>query len=151
MTRGQCGWLDLQCIKLSFTTLCRFNRRTEIYNDDIHQHRLARSEVENIPAGRRFDSKQCTKHEYFIRLDSPPVVDGRRAPVDAHSRGMASTLSVIQPHDVTRGGFALARIWAHRSNRVAFIQFFEPGSRYLAKRSLARRPTIANQLRCITA
>jgi ubiquinone/menaquinone biosynthesis C-methylase UbiE len=29
MTRGQCGWLDLQCIKLSFTTLCRFNRRTE--------------------------------------------------------------------------------------------------------------------------
>ena len=23
------GWLDLQCIKLSFTTLCRFNRRTE--------------------------------------------------------------------------------------------------------------------------
>src|SRR6202795_375161 len=30
MTRGQCGWLDLQCIKLSFTTLCRFSRRTEI-------------------------------------------------------------------------------------------------------------------------
>jgi hypothetical protein len=30
MTRSQCGWLNLHCIKLAFTTLCRFNRRTEL-------------------------------------------------------------------------------------------------------------------------
>src|SRR5271163_2525815 len=30
MTRGQCGWLNIHCMKLPFTTLCRFNRRTEI-------------------------------------------------------------------------------------------------------------------------
>jgi Kiwa protein KwaB-like len=29
MTRGRCGSLDLQRMKLSFTTPCRFNRRTE--------------------------------------------------------------------------------------------------------------------------
>jgi hypothetical protein len=26
MTRGQCGWLDLHCMKLTFTTRCRFDR-----------------------------------------------------------------------------------------------------------------------------
>ena len=30
MTRGQCGWLNLQCIRLSFTSLRRFNWRTEM-------------------------------------------------------------------------------------------------------------------------
>ena len=41
---------------------------------------------------------------YCIRLDSPPVVDCRRASIDAHGRWMESALSVISPHDVTRRG-----------------------------------------------
>src|ERR1700730_11632915 len=46
MTRGQCGWLDPQCIKLSFTTLCRFNRRTE----KLHAQQT-RSTAPIIPPG----------------------------------------------------------------------------------------------------
>ena len=58
--------------------------------------------MENVPARCRFDSRQCTKHEYCLSVDSQPVVEYPRTPAAAaaHGRGMAATLAVIQLDDV---------------------------------------------------
>jgi hypothetical protein len=92
--------------------------------------------VENVPAGCRFDSEQCTKHEYCFCVDSQPVVECPHAPIAAaHGCGMAATLAVIQPGDVTHrvlptsvsliswrnflktgdGGHELPKIWPKNS------------------------------------
>jgi hypothetical protein len=61
--------------------------------------------MENVPAGCRFDSKQCTKREYCLSVDSQPVVEYPRTPAAAaQGRGMAATLAVIQLDDVTYRG-----------------------------------------------
>src|SRR3989304_3825365 len=62
MTRGRCGWLTLQRMKLSFTTLCRFNRRTE------KRMKPESVTVKNIEAAFAGESMAHIKYLYFAKI-----------------------------------------------------------------------------------
>jgi hypothetical protein len=85
--------------------------------------------MENVPAGCRFDAKQCTKHEYCLSFDSQPVVEYPRTPAAAaHGRGMAATLAVIQLDDVTYRGSSDASSHTIAANLVITFAMLVPVS-----------------------
>src|SRR5208282_2936743 len=103
MTRGQCGWLDLQCIELSFTTLCRFDRRTEIYMS--HVKTVTTSEAQEATARPHQPSESVFKSILAEDVDwkpfaaFPPSV--RLAVIVGQpSEGGVYTIRVKVPHGV---------------------------------------------------
>src|SRR5215469_18071467 len=85
MTRGRCGSLHLQRMKLSFTTPCRFNRRTE-KNMTNTKKGLMESESKEFAERIRINQQKLsselrTKFDYIVvgAGTSGSVVAGRLA------------------------------------------------------------------------
>ena len=113
MTRGQCGWLDPHCIKLSFTTLCRFNRRTEkIMTKYLIEASYTAEGLKGLQKDKASGRKQAVtklleglegkleamyfamgEHDVILIVDVPDIVTGAALSLGVSATGLVRTKS----------------------------------------------------------